>query len=176
MAPTIAHLALDIRCAAESDLPILITGSRDAALTMARLIHHQSRRRHGPFVPVDCSRADARPADEAGCAPQWPAGGGPPLAEKARGGTLLMEEVGAMSPVLQNWCLELLTATYRNEPGRRGPTSPGIRIMATSSTDLVGRSGREPLRDDLLYRLNTIHIVCPEADLLSSGVPEPAEV
>ena len=72
-------------------------------------------------------------------------------------GTLFLDEVGRLSPQLQDRLLETLSVPA--DP--RGPRPFRARVMASTSESLIQRALEGTFNDRLLYRLNTIHIVVP---------------
>ncbi|MFD2739321.1 response regulator [Sulfitobacter aestuarii] len=115
-----------------SDLPVLIRGESGTGKTLiARLIHDFSDRRAAPFVTLS-----AGDLQEPGC--------GEPLLARARGGSLLIEEIGDIVPAAQAELLRMIDA-----PGEAPP-----RFLATSQADLAAALQEGRLRSDLFYRLS----------------------
>jgi DNA-binding NtrC family response regulator len=135
-----------IRRAAPTDAPVLIYGEAGTGKSLiARHLHLQSARSSGPFESVDLG---ALSADDAAGQLFGDAGG---LA-RARGGTLLLDDVGSLAPALQIRLLQAL------ETGRGADAA---RILATTRRSRDALRGQGGLRDDLLYRLNTVEIDAP---------------
>ena len=141
----------DIACAVDCDASVMISGESGAGKTFAaRAIHQRSRRRSGPFIIANWpditerrhpsrSRSETdRPFKE------W-------FANADGNGTLLIDDIGKMAPVLQ---LELLRFTDR-------ATRPELRLMTTAGTDLFARVQGNQFRSDLFYRLNVMHLKVP---------------
>ena len=147
--PAIGRVRDLIRRAAPTDASVLIHGEAGTGKTLiARNIHLQSGRAAGPFVPVDLAGLSV---DEA----QVVLFGGdhqPGAIEQARGGTLLLEEVAALAPVMQIRLLDLLDAR------RTGVSALDVRVLAATRQRGTLAGG---LRDDLFYRLNTVEILAP---------------
>ena len=121
-----------------TNMPVLITGESGTGKSLiARAIHDFSDRRSQPFVVV--SGVDLEDMD------------GPSAAlARAKGGSLLFDEVGDLSDTAQGRIVRMLDAL--------GDTAP--RIMATSQTDLMDRLDSGTFRQDLFYRLGgvTLHV------------------
>lgn len=119
-------------------MPVLITGESGTGKSLiARAIHDFSDRRGQPFVVT--SGADLEGMD------------GPSAAlARAKGGSLLFDEVGDLSDSAQGRIVRMLDAL--------GDTAP--RIMSTSQTDLMHGLENGTFRQDLFYRLGgvTIHV------------------
>jgi two-component system nitrogen regulation response regulator GlnG len=121
-----------------TDLAVLVTGESGAGKSLiARAIHDFSDRRGQPFVV-------AHAGDLAG------ADGPAALAARARGGSLVFDEVGDYDDEAQARIVRLLDAL--------GDTAP--RVMATSQVDLQARMEAGRFRQDLFYRLGgvTLHV------------------
>lgn len=152
---------------AKTDANILITGENGTGKEMlAREIHKFSARKAEPLVPVDMGAitetlfeselfghvkgafTDAR-ADRPG------------KFEAATGGTLFLDEIGNLSYHLQ---AKLLTALQRRSIVRVGSNKPipvNIRLISATNRDLQEMVRKEQFREDLLYRINTIHVEIP---------------
>jgi DNA-binding NtrC family response regulator len=153
--PAIQRVRDLIRRAAPTDASVLIHGEAGTGKTLiARNLHLQSARASGPFVPVDLAGLSPDEAETALFGDGRRGGDDPGAIEKARGGTLLLEEVAALAPVLQIRLLDLLDAR------RAGASTLDVRVLATTRRrgTLTGPQG---LRDDLFYRLNTVEILAP---------------
>jgi len=137
-----------IRRAAPTDASVLIYGEAGVGKSlMARAIHLQSARAQGPFAPVDCGGLGE---DDAASALFGDAQTPGALAQ-ARGGALFLDEVGEMSPRLQ---ARLVAALEQ-------PTAMDMRVVAATRRRREALRGRDGLRDDLLFRLNTVEIHAP---------------
>ncbi len=120
-------------------LPVLITGESGTGKSLiARAIHDFSDRRSLPFVVV--SGVDLEGMD------------GPSTAlARAKGGSLLFDEVSDLSDTAQGRIVRMLDAL--------GDTAP--RIMSTSQSDLIGRMETGQFRQDLFYRLGGVTVAVP---------------
>jgi len=152
---------------AKTDANILITGENGTGKEMlAREIHMLSNRKKEAMVPVDMGAitetlfeselfghmkgafTDAR-ADRPG------------KFEAANNGTLFLDEIGNLSYHLQ---AKLLTAIQRRSIVRVGSNTPipvNIRLVCATNRDLQEMVQKEQFREDLLYRINTIHVEIP---------------
>ena len=138
----------DVRLAATAQVPLLITApTRDHREICARLVHAMSDRARGPFVAwhVDASGA-ARP------------GSLQHHFDAARGGTLFIDDLAALSASEQVDLLTILDRAGRWAPWRNGGGADGARIISGAGrpVDPVHASGS--FSDALFYRLNIIHI------------------
>ncbi len=152
---------------ARTDANILVTGENGTGKEMlAREIHMLSNRKKETLVPVDMGAitetlfeselfghvkgafTDAR-ADRPG------------KFEVANNGTLFLDEIGNLSYHLQ---AKLLTALQRRSIVRVGSNTPipvNIRLICATNRDLQEMVRKEDFREDLLYRINTIHVEIP---------------
>ena len=152
---------------AKTDANILITGENGTGKEMlAREIHRLSRRCQGPLIAVDMGAltetlfeselfghvkgafTDAR-TDREG------------KFEAANNGSLFLDEIGNLSYHLQ---AKLLTALQRRSIVRVGSNIPvpiNIRLISATNRDLQGMVTQGEFREDLLYRINTIHLEIP---------------
>ena len=152
---------------AATDANVLITGENGTGKEMlAREIHRLSKRHNEAMVAVDMGAitetlfeselfghvkgafTDAR-ADHAG------------KFEAADNGTLFLDEIGNLSYHLQ---AKLLTALQRRSIVRVGSNTPipvNIRLISATNRDLPEMVQKEQFREDLLYRINTIHLNIP---------------
>jgi DNA-binding NtrC family response regulator len=140
-----------IRRVAATDAAVLVHGEAGTGKSLiARTLHRQSARASEPFVTVDLGLLSA---DEAAAALFGDPGGERAGAlERARGGTLLLDEVGAVAPRLQ----ARLAEAFETRDLTRD-----IRLIAATRRPPEALRGPGGLRDDLLYRLNTVEIPVP---------------
>lgn len=148
------ELALDVQCAAEADVTVLITGRQRVTTQVARWIHQNGPRRKGPLFVVDCTRAKCPPEIVPGL--QLASDASTPGASGSLdGAVLLLQEVGAMAP-------DTLAELLRNVEATRLEKKPGpsgVRIIATSSTDLASDVAKGTFPEECFYCLNAIHLV-----------------
>ncbi|MBA2771550.1 MAG: sigma-54-dependent Fis family transcriptional regulator [Sphingomonas sp.] len=128
--------------AARTRLPILIVGEAGTGKeSMARAIHSASLRARGPLVILDCKAIPANVVDSElfghvmGAFP-GAFGERPGRMLESDGGTLVLDEIGALPPSTQE-TLDRVLATGEVRPvGCNGSSSVDIRLIATSSTPL----------------------------------------
>ena len=152
---------------ARTESTVLLTGESGTGKELvARSIHLQSRRAHGPFVPVNVGAVPetlleselfgaARGAFTGATVDR------PGLVEAADHGTLFLDEVGDMPLATQ---VKLLRTLENNEVRRLGDRQlrlVDVRVIAATHRDLQAEVAAGRFRDDLYYRLNVIHIDLP---------------
>lgn len=150
--PAMARLREDILDLGQADGHVLIDGETGTGKTLvAHALHAVGPRAGRRFVVVSCAAYSEDvlaaklfgPVEEAG---------GLPLVEDARGGTLCLEDVEALSQALQARLL-----TFINEQGTPAET----RVIAICNTHGEGRTVEDALRPDLYYRLAALKILLP---------------
>jgi DNA-binding NtrC family response regulator len=153
--PEMVRLREDILDFGQADRHTLIDGEVGTGKTLvAHALHAVGPRAGRRFVTVVCSGS----ADEQIAARLFGPveGGGLPAIEEARGGTLCLEDIEALSPALQG---RLLAFLDQQDDGTGSP--PAIRVIAICNAHAPGRSIEDILRPDLYFRLAGIKIVLP---------------
>ncbi|GMU59200.1 MAG: sigma-54-dependent Fis family transcriptional regulator [Myxococcaceae bacterium] len=163
--------------AAQSEVPVLITGETGTGKEMvARSLHQRSPRAQGPFVPVDCgaiaeSLMESELFGHARGAFTGAAGARRGLFEEASGGTLFLDEVGDIGPKIQ---AQLLRALQEGEIRRVGESSPvkvDVRVVAATNRDLNELMKEGRFREDLLYRLDVVRLHLPPLRERKEDIP-----
>ncbi len=122
-----------------SDLPVLISGASGVGKSLiARAIHDFSDRRGQPFVVA--SAADLTPLE-----------GPATVFARARGGALVLDEVGDLSLETQGRVVRLLD----------GLEDTGPRVLAATQANLAPRMQAGQFRQDLFYRLSGVSVTVP---------------
>lgn len=155
----------DIGYASRSDVSVLITGERGVGKKLAaRLIHDQSTRGGARVVPVHCQGVpDTQLATELFGQMRDPAGRLlPSRLEQANGGTLLLDGANELSLPLQDALLHFLASREFPLLGQAPPPRRvDVRLVATSRDTLFEDVTSGRFRDELFYRMNTIHVTLP---------------
>jgi PAS domain S-box-containing protein len=166
---------------AESESTVLIEGESGTGKELvARAIHDLSARRKGPYVAVNCAAlpdtlleselfgyvkgafTDAK-KDKPG------------RFARARGGTIFLDEVGSISPVLQVKLLRVIQERQYEPLGAVAQVPADVRIVAATNRDLASLLQEGAFRDDLYYRLNVVKIKLPPLRSRSEDIPLLAE-
>jgi len=143
-----SHLASDLRLAAVTDLPVLLSGSPAACRKIAWELDRRNRDPRGAVEVVDCRQAGALGALQGVTRREAS------HADTERASILLLQEVHALNPTDQA-LLEKEIEEIRMRPNR------AVRILASSSAPLFDRVVDQLFSERLYYRLNVIHVVVP---------------
>ena len=151
----------------DTDVPVLILGESGVGKeVLARFIHSHSSRHDKPFVKVNCA---ALPHDlleselfgyERG-AFTGALNEKPGKFELADKGTLLLDEIGEMSPHLQAKLLHVLQDSEYTRLGGKRVVHVDARILASTNINLEQAVGTGKFREDLYFRLNVIRLDIP---------------
>ncbi len=165
--PAMQAIAARARQLAEFDVPVLILGESGCGKEMvARLVHEASNRRHHRFLKVNCA---ALPDDlleselfgyEAG-AFTGATRAKPGQFEMCQKGTILLDEIGEMSPVLQAKLLHVLQDHCFSRLGGRAEIFADVRVLAATNVDLPKAMAEKRFREDLFFRLNVFSLHLP---------------
>jgi DNA-binding NtrC family response regulator len=145
--------AEDLRRAAQSQVAVLITArSGFERESLARLIHRGSSRGEGPFMLIHWDVQRVASLER--------------LLDATSGGTIFLDEVGAMKKPEQDRLYALLE---RASGGSADPrTGLDVRIIAGTSHSLRSQVAAGTFSEGLFYRLNVIHLVL-EGDRFDGG-------
>lgn len=165
--PAMRKLVDLARRVAKVDSTVLITGeSGSGKERVARLVHEESTRATGPFIAVNCGAItetllESELFGHARGAFTGATHDRPGLFEAAHGGTLLLDEVGEVSPGMQ---VKLLRAIQEREIRRVGENKNrkvNVRIIAATNRDLALGVAGGAFRQDLYYRLKVVELHVP---------------
>lgn len=145
--------------AAATQIPVLIEGEAGTGRDMmARAIHHHAKRSGKPFISINCSTLAGDELDELlfGSGEQ----GKRNAFEQAQGGTLYLDEIGALSLELQSRLLALFTEKKLSTSA--DDFAPyDVRLICATSKRLLNLTKQKHFREDLYYRLNIFPIYMP---------------
>ncbi len=162
-------LAIDqAKKAAQTPATVLLRGESGTGKELfAHAIHHESVRKHEPFVRVNCAALSESLLEselfgyEEGAFTGAKRGGRRGLFEEASQGSLFLDEIGEINIATQ---VKLLRAIQEREIVRVGGTEPipiDVRLIAATHVNLEQAVAKGQFREDLYYRLNVIPIVIP---------------
>ena len=160
----ITHL---IKKVAPTPTTVLITGESGVGKeVVARTIHAASRFNENVFLPVNCSAIPENLLESqlfghikgsfTGAVNSQEG-----LFQRARGGTIFLDEIGEMPLSLQPKLLRVLEEKAVLPVGSTNPVKVNVRILAATNRDLKTDVEAGRFREDLFYRLNTFEINIP---------------
>jgi DNA-binding NtrC family response regulator len=155
------------RRVAKVDSTVLITGeSGSGKERIARLVHDESTRAAGPFIAINCGAItetllEGELFGHARGAFTGAAHDRPGLFEAANGGTLLLDEVGEVSPGMQVKLLRVLQEREIRRIGENKARAIDVRIAAATNRDLAHGVAGGLFRKDLYYRLKVVELHVP---------------
>ena len=152
---------------APSDATIMITGeSGTGKEVMSRYIHNKSKRKDGAFIAVNCAAIPENLLESELFGHEKGAFTGATgrrigKFEEANGGTILLDEVSEMHPLLQAKLLRAIQEKEITRIGGNNTVKIDARILATSNRNLQESVRKGDFREDLYFRLNVVNIPLP---------------
>ena len=162
---------------ASTDFTILIEGESGVGKELvARQIHASSRRRHGPFVAINCAALveTLLEAELFGIEERTATGvrGRRGKFEHADGGTLFLDEVSDLSLSAQAKLLRALQDLTVERVGGTGGRRVDVRIVAATNRSLAGLVANRIFRADVFYRLSGVEVHVPPLRFRKTDVLE----
>jgi two-component system, NtrC family, response regulator AtoC len=160
--PAMVDLATQVELlAAVEHTPVLLIGEPGTGKgRLGGWIHATSTRRDGPWVEASCARAQATPLDAELFGREGDAGRAG-LVEVASGGSLFLDEVGDLPLALQPRLLSLLESRLMRRVGGTREIPVDVRLIATTTHDLVTEVNTGRFREDLYYQLAVMPLRLP---------------
>lgn len=165
--PASRALRQDLDRIAPSQATVLVIGETGTGKELAaRYIHAQSTRKSGPFVAVNCGAFSDSLAEAELFGHEKGAFTGALKTqigwfEAAQGGTLMLDEIGDLSPALQVKLLRVLQEREVVRVGSRRAIPINVRVIAATNVDLEAAVKAKRFREDLYFRLNVASIRLP---------------
>ena len=175
--PAMRDLVALVATVAPTNSTILITGETGTGKELvARAIHQASLRKQQRFIALNCSAIPETLLEAelfghvrgafTGAVTQRPG-----RFEQAHRGTLLLDEVGTMSPALQAKLLRVLQERAFERVGDTQTIRVDVRVIAATNADLARMVREGTFREDLYYRLNVIQVALPPLRERREDVP-----
>jgi len=162
---------------ASTDANVLVLGeSGTGKEVVARNVHYYSKRREGPFIPVNCGAIPPELLESELFGHEKGAFTGAFTARKGRfelaeGGTLFLDEIGDMPQPMQVKLLRVLQERTFERVGGSKTLACNVRIIAATHQELEERIQQGKFREDLYYRLNVFPIETPALRERKEDIP-----
>jgi transcriptional regulator with PAS, ATPase and Fis domain len=165
--PTMMQLYRDVRVLAPVDIPVLILGESGVGKEIvAMLLHKYHANSEKKLLNINCAALPTELLEselfgyEAG-AFTGATRSKPGMFELANKGTLLLDEIGEMSPQMQAKLLHVLQDGSFCRLGARSSSRVDVRVLAATNINMQNAIEEKRFREDLYYRLNTLTITVP---------------
>lgn len=162
---------------ARSDSCVVIEGeSGTGKEVFARTIHALSSRKDRAFVPVNCAALPETLLESELFGYVKGAFTGADSDKKGRfalaeGGTLLLDEIGEVSPAIQVKLLRVLQEGEYDPLGTTKTVKANVRVIATTNKSLLELVRKGKFRQDLYYRLNVVKLILPPLRQRREDIP-----
>jgi two-component system NtrC family response regulator len=165
--PQMQEVFTTIKKVASSDVPVLITGDSGTGKELvARAIHKLSRRRNGPFIPINCGAIPENLIESELFGHERGAYTGAHIQRKgkiemAESGTLFLDEIGELPLALQVKLLRFLQEQVVERIGGREMITVDTRVLTATNRDIKEAMSNGSFREDLYFRIGVITIQLP---------------
>lgn len=179
--PAMRDVFATIRRIAATDATVLILGETGTGKELvARNIHYNSPRRNARFMAINCGALPDTLLESQLFGHEEGAFTGATatkqgIFEAADGGTLLLDEIGNVSPAMQTKLLRTLESMEYTPLGGVETRRCNVRILASTHVDLEAAVERDEFRRDLFYRLNVVPVRLPPLRERVADIPLLAE-
>jgi PAS domain S-box-containing protein len=175
--PVMQRLFEVLPAIAASPSTVLIQGETGTGKELvARTIHELSPRKDAPFVAVNCGALPDTLLESELFGYKAGAFTGatknkPGRFALAKGGTLLLDEIGEVSPALQIRLLRVLQERVYEPLGATRSEKADVRVIAATNRDLLALSQEGTFREDLYYRINVVRVELPPLRRRKEDIP-----
>jgi transcriptional regulator with GAF, ATPase, and Fis domain len=152
---------------APTDATVLVTGETGTGKELiARAVHSASKRRDRPLIKVNCAALPAGLVESELFGHEKGAFSGAIARRQGRfeladGGTIFLDEIGALPPEAQVKLLRVLQEREFDRVGGGAPIRVDVRVIAATNRDLLQEVRQKKFREDLYYRLNVFPVRLP---------------
>jgi len=165
--PKMRFLLQQVAQVADTESTVCLSGETGVGKeVVARVIHCNSRRAQGPFIPVNCAAIpdtlfESELFGHVRGAFTGAVGSKRGLFQCASGGTLFLDEIGDLPPALQVKLLRVIQEREVLEVGGEAPIKVDVRIIAATNRDLAEAVRAGTFREDLYYRIQVVPLTVP---------------
>ena len=162
---------------AESDSTVLISGASGTGKELfARATHNLSYRKNKPFIAVNCGALPDTLLESELFGYKAGAFTGarkdkPGRFALARGGTILLDEIGDISPAMQVRLLRVLQEKRIEPLGAVHPVDVDVRVVAATNQNLETLVSERKFRNDLFYRIRVVELKLPDLQQRRMDIP-----
>ncbi len=162
---------------APTDISVLITGESGVGKeAFSKIIHALSKRKHGPFIAVNCGAIPGGTIDSELFGHEKGSFTGAHETRKGyfetvNGGTIFLDEVGELPLETQSRLLRILESGEFFKVGSSKVQKTDVRVIAATNRDLLELSAQGRFREDLYYRLCTVPIKVPPLRERKEDIP-----
>lgn len=146
---------------------VLVTGESGTGKELvAEALHHMGPRKNDPLIKVNCAALSENLLESelfghvrgafTGAVKDTPG-----RFEKARGGTIFLDEIGDISPRMQVRLLRVLQEKTVERVGDSRPIPVDVRVIAATHQNLAEKIRRGEFREDLFFRLKVVNVIMP---------------
>lgn len=146
---------------------VLVTGESGTGKELvAEALHHLGPRKNGPLIKVNCAALSENLLESelfghvrgafTGAVKDTPG-----RFEKARGGTIFLDEIGDISPRMQVRLLRVLQEKTVERVGDSRPIPVDVRVIAATHQNLTEKIRHGEFREDLFFRLKVVNVIMP---------------
>ncbi len=175
--PQMRQITEEIARAAASKATVLIRGESGAGKELvARAVHYSSPRNKAPFICLNCAALSETLLESELFGHEKGAFTGATERkigkfEAAHHGTLMLDEIGEMSPGIQAKFLRVLEGHPFERVGGSKPVSVDVRVIAATNRDLEKDAAEGRFRRDLFFRLRVLEIIVPALRKRPDDIP-----
>ena len=165
--PAMIALGDMIRKVSRTEATVMIQGESGTGKELvAQAIHRQSPRVEAPFISVNCAAVPENLVESEFFGHEKGAFTGAMNRrtgrfELAHGGTILLDEISEISPIVQSKLLRVLQERELERVGGSRTIHVDVRVVATTNRDLAQSVEKGEFRQDLYFRLNVVPIYVP---------------